>query len=105
MSEALEKERCKLNIIIFNVPATTDTYSTNSSSHPDTVKTLFQSLLNAPSPPFICNRLSKKSLTTSPLVMKFLCEDDKLLILKNASELGNLFDRWPKVSFAPDRTK
>ena len=105
MSEAPEKERRKLNIIIFNIPTTTDFNFTNSSSDSDTVKTLFQSLLNASSLPFICNRLGKKSLTTSPLVVKFLCEDDKLIILKNASKLRNMSDRWPKVSIAPDRTK
>ena len=49
MSEALEKECRKLNSIIFNIPVPTDINSTNSSD-PNTVKTLFQSLLNAFSP-------------------------------------------------------
>jgi hypothetical protein len=68
------------------------------------VKTLFESILDAPSPAFTCERLGQNA-SSKPLIVKFQSEMDKAKILKNVSKLRRMSDRWPNISIAPDRTK
>jgi hypothetical protein len=96
IAEALEKERRKANLVIFNIAAV-------ATSDFDAMKSLIKDLTDDAAPSFSCNRLG--SGPNKPLLVQFQNEKDKHFILKNAHKLRQLSTKWPKVSIAPDRTK
>lgn len=100
ITEALEQERRKLNLIVFNMATSTS----------DTVKlaSLFEHISGDPSPTFRCSRIGKPSTDkkkTQPVLVKFDSEEDRNSILRYARNLRDMKAEWPKVSIAPDRTK
>ena len=97
-TEALDKERRKSNIIIFNVDISGNDYS-------ETVNSLFEGLVGGPSPVFTCSLLGRDDQPKRPILVKFHSEQDKSLIMTNAKKLRNQRDKWPNVSIAHDRTK
>jgi hypothetical protein len=99
ITEALDKERRKANIIVFNLPIATGTQDD------DLVKKLIVDLSIGPTEAFTCNRLGKQETGTKPLLVKFSQERDKMSLLKNAHKLKNLATTYHGVNIAPDRTK
>ena len=68
VAEALEKERRKSTLVIFNIP-------TSITSEADTTKLLIESLTDSSAPVFTCNRLGTD--TNRPLLVKLSSEKIK----------------------------
>jgi hypothetical protein len=99
IKEALDKERRKNNVVIFNI---SENESTADSEH---VKPLFQDLLGRTTSLYTCSRLGKITNKPRPLLVKFTDECDKIAVIKSAPKLKLLTNTWPRISIAPDRTK
>ena len=99
VAEELNKERRKLNVVIFKFAPKFNTLNE------DSVEELFLDLVpGANATPLTCNRLGN-STNTKPLLVKFNNEKDKAALLRNANKLNGLKDKYSNVSIAPDRTK
>ena len=99
VSEAMDVEKRKRNIIVFNLPAT-------SSKDTDRVAALFEHLTGTVSPTFRCCRIGKpKAEKAQPLLFQFASEFDRVDILQSAHKLKDMQAEWPRVGIAPDRTK
>ena len=100
ISEALEKERHKNNLIIFNMSNQADADDHNRLSG------LFEHITGKPVGFFCCERIGNQSPgKVSPVLVKFFREDDRHDILRNSCKLRDMQAEWPKLSIAPDRTK
>ena len=97
-AEAVEIERRKNNIMIFNMAAT----STDDAAR---IEALFEHLTGHVTP-FHCERIGRSHHgNVCPIIVKFICEDDKREILLHALKLRDMQAEWPKVNIGPDRTK
>ena len=100
ISEELEKERRKNNLIIFNMSNQADADDHNRLSG------LFEHITGKPVGFFCCERIGKQSPgKVSLILVKFFREDDRHDILCNSRKLRDMQAEWPKLSIAPDRTK
>ena len=99
VAEAMEKERRKRNIIVFNLLP---------SHSGDTVRltALFEHLTGAKPPSFRSRRIGKpRTGKIQPVLVQFASELDRIDILHSARNLKDLQAEWPRVGIAPDRTK
>ena len=100
ISEALEKERRKNNLIIFNMSNQADADDHNRLSG------LFEHITGKPVGFFRCERIGKQSPgKVSTVLVKFFRKDDRHDILRNSRKLRDMQAEWPKLSIASDRTK
>ena len=100
ISEALEKERRKNNLIIFSMSNQADADDHNRLSG------LFKHITGKPVGFFRCERFGKQSPgKVNPVLVNFFREDDRHDILRNSRKLRDMLAEWPKLSIAPDRTK
>ena len=98
IAEAVEIERHKNNKMIFNMAAT----STDDAAR---IEALFEHL-SGHVQPFHCERIGRSHHgNVCPIIVKFICEDDKREILRHAHKLRDMQAEWPKVNIGPDRTK
>ena len=98
IAEAVEIERRINNIMIFNMVAT----STDDAAR---IEALFEHLTGHV-PPFHCERIDRSHYgNVCPIIVKFICEDDKREILHHAHKLRDMQAEWPKVNIGPDHTK
>ncbi len=99
IAEALDQERRKRNIVVFNLPATQASDSTRVSA-------LFEHITGNRPPSFHCRRIGKLAQgKTQPILVEFANEFDRHGILSSARNLKDLQAEYPRVSIAPDRTK
>ena len=69
------------------------------------IETLFEHLTGH-TPSFHCDRMGRSHHDNiCPIIVKFICEDDKREILRHAHKLRGMQAEWPKVNIGPDRTK
>ena len=100
ISEALEKERRKNNLIIFNM-----SNQANADDH-NRLNGLFEHITGKPVGFFRCERIGKQSPgKVNPVLLKFFRENDRHDILCNSRKLRDMQAEWPKLSIAPDWTK
>ena len=98
IAEAVEIERRKNNIMIFNMAAT----STDDAAR---IEALFEHLTGHVQL-FHCERIGiSHHGNVCPIIVKFICEDDKREILRHTHKLRDMQAEWPKVNISPDRTK
>ena len=99
IEEALEQERRKTNIIIFNLPEV-------DSGDIGKVQKLLDHVTENASPAFECSRIGKLSpQKTRPLRVSFISESKRNSILKCLHKLQSLKDKPQHLNIAPDRTK
>ena len=85
ISEALEKERRKNNLIIFNMSNQADADDNSRLSG------LFEHITGKPVGFFRCERIGKQSPgKVSPVLVKFFREDDRHDILRNSRKLQDM---------------
>ena len=100
ISEALEKERHKNNLIIFNMSNQADANDHNRLSG------LFEHITGKPVGFFRCERIGKQSpCKVNPVLVNFFREDNRHDILRNSRKLSDMQAEWLKLSIAPERTK
>jgi hypothetical protein len=99
ISEAMEQERRKRNIVVFNM---------QSSQAGDTnrLTALFEHLTGTRPPSFRSRRIGKPIPgKMQPILVEFASEFDRADILHSARKLKDLQAEWPHIGIAPDRTK
>jgi hypothetical protein len=99
IAEALEQEKRKKNVIIYNLTSSND-------SDTSRVESLLVHVTGNPPPALSCRRLGKIIAgKTRPVLVEFSHESDVRYVLRQAHHLKNMQTEWPHVSIAPDRTK
>jgi hypothetical protein len=101
ITEALEQERKKLNLMVFNL-------SSSDLCDAGQLTTLFEHISGDRAPSFRCSRVGKPGNgknKSRPLLVNFDTYDDRNYILRCARDLREMKAEWRKVSIASDRTK
>ena len=56
--------------------------------------------------PFHCERIGRSHHgNVCPIIVKFICKNEKHEILRHAHKLCDMQAEWPKVNISPDRMK